>query len=112
MFNNYGFGNNIPNYNYNHFQQQSMPKTNIEYVNGIEGAKAFPIPPNCKMLLVDGDSKTFFIKSTDYEGRPTLERYSYAPFVESAAVPPPQYVTVEQFETFKKDIENKLNGGT
>ena len=94
--------------------QPSTPKTNIEYVNGVEGARAYPIPPNSKILLVDGDSKTFFIKTTDYEGKPTLERYSYAKYVE---VPKDtDYVTMAQFnqlvDQFNHFIANDKVGGS
>lgn len=97
MFNNYGYGG--PQYGYPIFNQQHQqlpPKTNIEYVNGIEGAKAFPLPPNCKALLVDSDSKSFFIKTTDLEGKPTLERFSYSPYTTETAQKA-EYVTVAQF---------------
>lgn len=95
MFNNYGYGS--PQYGHSVFPQQQMPpRTNIEYVNGIEGAKAFPLPPNCKALLVDGDSKSFFIKTTDLEGKPTLERFSYMPYT-TETTQKVEYVTVAQF---------------
>ena len=94
--------------------QPSTPKTNIEYVNGVEGARAYPLPPNSKILLVDGDSKTFFIKTTDYEGKPTLERYSYTKYVE--APKDTDYVTMAQFnqlvDQFNHFIANDKVGGS
>lgn len=106
MFNNF-------NYSFPNYMQPAPPKTNIEYVNGVEGARAFPIPPNSKVLLVDGDSKTFFIKTTDYEGKPTLERYSYAKYVE--APKDTDYVTMAQFnqlvDQFNHFIANDKVGG-
>jgi hypothetical protein len=57
-------------------QQQTMPiQSNIEYVNGIEGAKAFMLPPNAKKLLLDSDNQYFYIKTTDNQGKPTVEHF-------------------------------------
>lgn len=58
--------------------QQPMPiQTNIEYVNGIEGAKAFMLPPNAQKLLLDSDNPFFYIKTTDQQGKPVVKRFKY-----------------------------------
>lgn len=88
MFNNYGqfptysaissygqiAGQNAqqsPNNYYQNFQPQSSnfnQQTNITFVNGIEGAKAFQMSPNSSALLMDSDNSKFYVKSTDSLG--------------------------------------------
>lgn len=58
-------------------QQQAPIQSNIEYVNGIEGAKAFILPPNAQKLLLDSDNQFFYIKTTDLQGKPTVRRFKY-----------------------------------
>lgn len=94
------------------FQPQYMqkPNSNVEYVNGIEGAKALALPPNHTRLLIDSDSQAFFIKSTDNEGKPTIRIFDY---VERNGEEKPKaqqmnFVTIEQFEDFKKDIYERI----
>lgn len=90
-------------------QYMQKPNSNIEYVNGIEGAKALVIPPNQTRLLIDSDSQSFFIKSTDNEGKPTIRVFDYVER-NGNAKPKAQtnFVTIEQFEDFKKDIYERI----
>jgi hypothetical protein len=57
--------------------QTPLMQSNIEYVNGIEGAKAFILPPNTQKLLLDSDNPFFYIKTTDMQGKPTVKRFRY-----------------------------------
>lgn len=90
-------------------QYMQKPNSNVEYVNGIEGAKALAIPPNHTRLLVDSDSHTFFIKTTDSEGKPTIRIFDYEERTgekkDSA-----NFVTLEQFEDFKREMFDRLKG--
>ena len=91
-------------------QYMQKPNSNIEYVNGIEGAKALVIPPNQTRLLIDSDSQTFFIKTTDNEGKPTIRIFDYVERngSEKPTAQPMNFVTIEQFDEFKKDIYERL----
>lgn len=98
--------------------QQPMPiQTNIEYVNGIEGAKAFILPPNTQKLLLDSDNAFFYIKTTDMQGKPTVKRFRYID-VESdqqaqmQKQEQPLYVTIQQYQevldtldTLRKELD-------
>lgn len=95
---------------YNTQMQQrytSPPETNIEYVNGIEGVKAIPLAPNSTRLVLDSDSKCFYIKRTDMEGRPTIEVHPYTDLEtpQRPVEPKLAYVTVEQFNELKTELE-------
>lgn len=97
MFNNYGqfptytavslygqiAGQNAqqnPNNYYQNFQPQPSnfnQQTNITFVNGIEGAKAFQMSPNSSALLMDSDNSKFYVKSTDSLGVAKISSYSF-----------------------------------
>lgn len=97
MFNNFqqnqSFNNYIPynsytanlaqknaDFNNPNFQEQ----TNITFVNGIEGAKAFQLRPNSSVLLMDSDNSKFYVKSTDNLGIANITSYN---FVEDKNLP-------------------------
>lgn len=65
------------------FQQQ----TNITFVSGIEGAKAFQLSPNSSVLLMDSENSKFYVKSTDSLGAPKLSSYSFVEDEVSQAAP-------------------------
>ena len=65
---------------YQNFQQQSQnfnQQTNITFVNGIEGAKAFQMSPNSSALLMDSDNSKFYVKSTDNLGVAKISSYTF-----------------------------------
>ena len=103
-------------------QQQPMQmQSNIEYVNGIEGAKAFILPPNTQKLLLDSDNSFFYIKTTDMQGKPTVKRFRFIdvdaeqqaqPQKQEPQQPQPLYVTIQQYQevldtldTMRKELD-------
>ena len=58
-----------PQYN-QHYQQ---PVHGFVYVNGIEGARAYQMPPNSEMPLFDSNTDgVMYVKKTDGAGYPTI----------------------------------------
>ena len=54
-------------------QQVQQPVHGFVYVTGIEGAKAYQMPPNSEMPLFDSTNDgVMFIKQTDGAGYPTI----------------------------------------
>lgn len=45
--------------------------------HGLEGAKAYPLGPNCRAPLFDDTEDIFYIKSTDANGFPTVKKYRF-----------------------------------
>ena len=45
--------------------------------HGIEGAKAYPMGPNCRAPLFDDEEDIFYIKSTDSNGFPTVKVFEF-----------------------------------
>ncbi len=89
-------------------QQYSAP--GIIWVQGEAGAKAYPVSKGNSVLLMDSETNSFYIKSTDANGVPQpLERYEYKKVEEPIAQKAPSdYVTKEDFDAFRKSIEELL----
>ena len=64
-----------------YFQQQPQPQqlqppqqpvNGFVYVTGLDGAKAYLLPPNSQMPLFDDKDDVLYIKTTDGAGFPTI----------------------------------------
>lgn len=51
-------------------QPQSQMSSGIQWVQGKSAAQAFNVMPGQTVLLMDSDSPTLYLKSTDQSGRP------------------------------------------
>lgn len=89
------------------FTQQTQQGGLIR-VTGVDGAKAYQMPPNSIAALFDNNDDLFYIKSTDGAGFPTIKAYKFIPAETETAPeqPMPVYVTYEEFEQFKKEMLN------
>lgn len=58
---------------------QSYPQQNngVVWVQGIEGAKAYPVAAGQAVLLMDSDSDCLYLKSADQSGMPSLRVFDY-----------------------------------
>ena len=59
-----------PTYNYVPQQQQTTQDTGILWVQGEAGAKSWAVAPGKSVMLMDSESNTFYIKSSDQSGMP------------------------------------------
>ena len=61
-------------------QNQIFQLTGVDLVvpvDGIEGAKAYPLGPNCRAPLFDSKENILYIKSTDTNGFPVVKAYDF-----------------------------------
>ena len=98
-----------PNSPQNGLQQATMPYA-IEYVNGVEGAKAYLIPPNSTKLLMDSDGDYFYIKTANPQGQANVKIYKYEEVTQSANKDSAEnktvkYATMEDIEAIREEIE-------
>ena len=63
---------NYPYYNFQPFQQ----KQELIRVNGIEGAKNYPLSPGSTVALFDAELDIMYIKSMDAGGFPSIRTFS------------------------------------
>lgn len=93
----------IPQYPY------QQPIDGLVRVTGMEGAKAYQLPPNSTMPLFDGDEDIFYVKSTDGAGFPTVRAFRFEPIQEQPAQNA-DYVTRAEFAQFVQQIKEIVNG--
>lgn len=104
-----------------------MPQQNVQnlitWVQGEAGAKSFLTSPNSIVPLWDSETKTIYIKSTDANGRPTMQILDYTirgeetkasnpldenvPYVTKADLD--TYVTTADLEELKDYINRQIN---
>lgn len=57
--------------------QTMQPVNGLVSVTGIEGAKAYQLPPNSSMPLFDSNDDMLYLKTTDAGGFPTIRAFRF-----------------------------------
>ena len=95
------YGQQMYSNQYPQYGQQAQPpmqtQTGLNRVTGIEGARAFQVPPNSVVPLFDDTQDVFYIKTTDSGGFPTLKGYRFSP-IEDTPTQPTQGLTRPEVE--------------
>lgn len=93
--------------NFGAFPIQNMPRqseNNLIRVTGIEGAKAYQMPPNSTVALFDGGEDIMYIKATDGAGFPTIRMFRFEPIDTPQSVS--NQVSREEFDSLRKEFED------
>lgn len=121
MYGNFGqnvYGNRqntqLPNNQYSLNNRPQMRE--YTFVNGMEGAKAFMLPPNQSMLLMDSDHMMCYMKQSDEYGKSTMRFFILQEVDEAGArqfLQPAQesqgsYVSKEEFDALNKKIDELI----
>lgn len=95
-------------------QQPQSSSSGIVWVQGEAGAKAYPVAPNTSLLLMDSESSSFYIKTTDASGMPLpLRTFEYVeksgqqtekPMVSQQSN---DFITREEFEKRLSELKDK-----
>lgn len=105
---------------YNYVQQpivqpqvtQPVNDTGILWVQGEAGAKSWAVAPGKSVMLMDSESSTFYIKSSDNSGMPMpLRIFDYKERTEQVAQSPAiqhQEIDTSKFVTWD-ELDKKLN---
>ena len=94
----------------NPYQQIMRPQPQaIQYVNGRQSAESYQMGANSSVILMDANLPRFYIKQTDASGMATIKSYD---FKETEAEKPKEYVTREEFETFKSKLKGARHEST
>jgi hypothetical protein len=83
----------------------------LNWVQGEAGAKSWFIAPGATVLLMDSENQRFYLKSADMNGVPAMRTFEYSEVgVQKPQEVPQQinFVTVEEFNGFRKDVLKKL----
>ena len=87
-------------------QTQQSTMTGPFYVNGDAGARGYIVAPNQTVMLIDADpeSNTFWLKSADASGMPSMRTFDYTERVtaqkpaQAAVAQSVEYVTKADFD--------------
>lgn len=97
-----------PNYGY---AQPSQPQANTyAFVNGIEGAKSYPMGPNQTVMLMDSDNPVAFMKQSNAMGQATIKYFKLVETTEEElrgkpVTPSVDYATKADLEALAKKVE-------
>ena len=96
---------------YPQYQQPTIPQyptftpqqNQITWVQGVEGAKAYPVGAGNSVLLMDSDNQYLYIKSADNTGLPSLRIFEYKEILEkkenqAPAIDMSLFVTKDEFD--------------
>ena len=88
--------------------QQMYPQANngIQWVQGIEGAKAHPVGAGQSVLLMDSDANCLYIKSADQTGLPSLRIFDYKERITTPTEKTVEYATRNDLSMYatKEDL--------
>lgn len=95
-------------YSYGYYGRQ--PVNLLTRVTGIEGARAYQMPPNSVVPLFDGGEDIFYVKSTDGAGFPTIRAFRFAEIDLRTLQQPaqPDYVTHEEFSVLSQKMDRLI----
>ncbi|MDT3366886.1 MAG: hypothetical protein LIQ26_06415 [Bacteroidota bacterium] len=86
-------------------------QSNVIYVQGEAGARAYMVAPGNTVLLMDSENPVFYWKTADASGMPTLRAFDFTERTAPAPAPvpaaAPAYITREEFEEFKKSLKGE-----
>jgi hypothetical protein len=107
MFTNYGAvqPNGYQNYQdpYSARLNSMLPRMEIVTVNGENGARAFQMPPNSRILLLDENAPLIWLAQTDGAGYKSVTPYTITPYQ------PEQPDDTKSLEARIKRLEDMLN---
>lgn len=95
-----------PNWYYQPSSTTAQPVDGLISVTGVEGAKAYQLPPNSKIALFDADSDVFYVKTTDAGGFPTVRAFRFAPMEQAEPQQPEEYVPRTEFDALVVEVRN------
>ena len=81
----------------------------VQYVNGIESAKAYTLRPNESAILMDSNNAIFYHKQADASGYCTIKAYSFQEVQEEK--PEDKYLTKKEFKEWISSIQNRKQSG-
>ena len=82
----------------------NQQQNSITWVQGVGGAKAYPVGAGNSVLLMDSDNPYMYIKAADNTGMPNLKIYEYKEITEEK---PEEKVDMHEYVT-KKELEEVI----
>lgn len=97
----------------NNSQNNQQNYSGINWVQGENAAKSYPVGAGQSALLMDSENPVMYIKSTDQSGMPLpLRIFDYTERTSSTnktdISPDQSYVTKKEFDEFKDEIKSEM----
>lgn len=89
-------------------QQQQQPIHGFVYVTGLEGAKAYQMPPNSEMPLFNSTGDVMYIKTTDGAGFPTIKICKVKEMQSTQDAEATEYVTHDELDRIYSDLSGQV----
>lgn len=89
-------------------QPQQQSQSGLIWVQGEAGAKSYMVANGNSVLLMDSESQTFYLKSADASGMPSMRVFDYHERTAQkppVAAPPADYVTREEFNALSARLD-------
>ena len=95
-------------------QIQTQPTNDMLFVLNENEASAYPVAPNASVVLWDKNNKTFYIKTANAQGIPSMQIYDFTERIEKAKNEPTthectcgdKYATKEQINALEGKIDD------
>ena len=91
-------------------QPMSTPNNDMIFVLGQNEAESYPVAPNATVTMWDKNQKTFYIKTANAQGIPSMQIYDFTERIENPSKTPAEHTCTcgEKFAT--KEQINALEG--
>lgn len=89
-------------------QQHQQPIHGFVYVTGLEGAKAYQMPPNSEMPLFNSTGDVMYIKTTDGAGFPTIKICKVKEMQSTQDAEATEYVTRDELDRTYRDLSLQM----
>lgn len=90
----------------NGYQPVQAPVNGLISVNGINGAKAYQMPPNSSVALFDANEDMMYVKTTDAAGYPTIKTFRFEAVENLEQAPAADYVSKDDFSKLMQQVES------
>ena len=99
---------NFP-FGYTPYYQQKQAQTNTyAFVNGLEGAKNFPVMVNQSILLMDSEQQACYLKTSNALGQAKLRCFKLVEVKEEELVKKTENKEVEELRKEVEELKKKL----
>lgn len=89
---------------------QTQPTNDMLFVLNENEASAYPVAPNNSVVLWDKNNKTFYIKTANAQGIPSMQIYDFTQRIENAPKSPAEHVCKCGNDFIPKSELNAING--
>ena len=97
--------------------QMSVPNNDMIFVLGQNEAESYPVAPNATVTMWDKNQKTFYIKTANAQGIPSMQIYDFTERPQNAPQMPTEhvckcgdnFVTKEEFKALQGKYDDILS---